>query len=105
MYVSRDLDSLFSDRELAAVNQWISGNKSFHMMRDHPQHAINILGSAWGVKLDLKPGVRESWRKSWIQAGKSKSNILWYARNVTGPDQGFLRRYEYNFIEKGNQFL
>ena len=41
---SRDLDSPLAQRELDAVNEWLSTNKSWHVMRDHPFHAVPILG-------------------------------------------------------------
>ena len=44
MIISRDLDSPLSQRELDAVNQWLSTNKSWHIMRDHPLHQMPILG-------------------------------------------------------------
>ena len=42
---SRDLDSIISHREFAAVNDWLSNtNRTFHIMRDHKQHASAIPG-------------------------------------------------------------
>jgi hypothetical protein len=41
---SRDLDSPLTSRELAAVNQWLLTNKSWHAMRDHPLHTVPMLG-------------------------------------------------------------
>ena len=41
---SRDLDSPLAERELHAVNEWLSSNKSWHVMRDHPFHSVPILG-------------------------------------------------------------
>ena len=44
---SRDLDSQFTERELAAVNDWTSQKKAFHIMRDHPHHGhLHILGTS-----------------------------------------------------------
>ncbi len=39
---SRDLDSPFTQRERAAVNEWILSNLTFHSMRDHPYHSVSI---------------------------------------------------------------
>ena len=95
--MSRDLDSLFSARELSAVSAWLkeSPGKSFHVMRDNPHHGVPMLGAAWGVKMDGSSAngandIRDLWRGAWKRAGKTP--IMWYARNVTGPDQGFLRK-------------
>jgi hypothetical protein len=41
---SRDLDSPISQRELDAVNEWISSGKAWHTMRDHPMHYVPMLG-------------------------------------------------------------
>lgn len=48
--LSRDTDSRISTRESAAVEQWLKSEKLFHVMRDHPAHAIEILGGMWGAK-------------------------------------------------------
>ena len=51
-YLSRDLDSWLNAREAAAVEDWLTNTDSaFHFMRDHPSHVVEILGSAWGVRL------------------------------------------------------
>ena len=35
----RDTDSLITEREVAAVNQWLyQSNSTFHLMHDHPAH-------------------------------------------------------------------
>ena len=47
-FIVRDADSRLNLREKAAVDEWISSGKSFHIMRDHPQHGIRILGGMWG---------------------------------------------------------
>jgi hypothetical protein len=41
---SRDLDSPLPQRELDAVNDWLSTEKSWHVMRDHPLHNVPMLG-------------------------------------------------------------
>ena len=47
---SRDLDSPITVREQAAVNEWLSSNRSFHVMRDHPHHGRSIMGGMWGYR-------------------------------------------------------
>jgi hypothetical protein len=42
--IFRDLDSNFSERETAAVKEWLSSNYTLHVMRDHPSHTTKILG-------------------------------------------------------------
>jgi len=41
---SRDLDSPITQRELDAVNEWISSGKAWHTMRDNPMHFVPMLG-------------------------------------------------------------
>jgi len=97
-FVSRDLDSLFSEREIAAVGAWLESGKAHHMMRDHPQHSINILGSGWGTWLKNRK-LRIQWREAWVKA-KADAQVMWAARNSVGPDQGFLRRYVWPWAKK-----
>ena len=51
--ISRDCDSRITDREVAAVKEWIGSSSMFHIMRDHPHHATEILGGMWGVRAPL----------------------------------------------------
>ena len=48
--ISRDTDSRLNHREANAVKEWISSNRKFHIMRDHPLHRTEILGGMWGVR-------------------------------------------------------
>lgn len=48
--ISRDADSRLSLREKKAVDNWLSSDKLFHVMRDHPAHGIEILGGMWGAR-------------------------------------------------------
>jgi len=51
--ISRDCDSRITDREVRAVSEWLGSNSMFHIMRDHPHHATEILGGMWGVRAPL----------------------------------------------------
>ncbi len=51
-FMSWDADSPIIPREEDAVREWLSGDKIFHVMRDHPSHCVSILGGLWGVKFD-----------------------------------------------------
>lgn len=46
----RDCDSRISQREVDAVNDWISSGRKFHIMRDHPYHRVPILAGMWGCR-------------------------------------------------------
>ena len=48
--ISRDCDSRLNNRERDAVNEWLSSDKGFHIMRDHPWHKTSILGGMWGSR-------------------------------------------------------
>ena len=48
--LSRDCDSEITIREVEAIRQFEQSDKSFHIMRDHPWHNIEILGGMWGSK-------------------------------------------------------
>ncbi len=88
-FVSRDLDSLVNARESAAVSEWLhSSDRAFHFMRDHPAHAIEILGSGWGVRMEHLE--REFAEEAFKVAAKDR--LFWAARKAYGPDQGFLKR-------------
>ena len=48
--IFRDTDCRLNQREKAAVEDWISSDKTFHIMRDHPWHGYHMLGGMWGYK-------------------------------------------------------
>jgi len=52
--MSRDTDTRILLREKLAVDEWLSSNKTFHIMRDHPHHGFPILGGMWGYKSNIK---------------------------------------------------
>ena len=47
-FLIRDADSLLGYRERAAVDEWISSNQWFHVMRDFYSHSELILAGMWG---------------------------------------------------------
>lgn len=48
--ISRDCDSRLIMRDKIAVDQWLDSNKGFHVIRDHRNHGVAILGGMWGAK-------------------------------------------------------
>lgn len=40
------------------MEQWLASNKTFHIMRDHPNHDTPILGGMWGARWDNLPAPR-----------------------------------------------
>lgn len=96
LFVSRDLDSRLNEREQAAVEEWLFGSKSFHFMRDHPQHGTPVLGCGWGCKMtDM---VRLKWKTTWKKGFADK--IVWANRYDWGPDQRFLSKYVWPWAKK-----
>ena len=44
----RDIDSRLSQREKAAVDEWVKSQKKYHIMRDHPSHTLfPMSGGMW----------------------------------------------------------
>ncbi|XP_042855238.1 uncharacterized protein LOC122242091 [Penaeus japonicus] len=62
-FLSRDTDSWVLDREVAAVEEWLASNRTFHVVHDHPRHGPVILGGFWGAHnkdLDLMRSLRDT---------------------------------------------
>jgi hypothetical protein len=87
--LSRDCDSRLSEREQIAVDEWLSSSKDFHIIRDHPAHAIQILGGLWGTRNGLISNIREL-LDVWIS--KNKRLDYWQV------DQFFLRDIVYPIV-------
>jgi len=88
----RDCDSRLSIREKLAVEEWISSNKSLHVMRDHPAHKIphgsktmGILGGMWGIK------------SKDIDITKMINEYSQHNKHIYGQDQNFLAQV-YSFF-------
>ena len=68
VFLSRDCDSRISEREVAAVKEWLDSDKDFHIMRDHPYHTVSILGGMWGCRNGILRDIKiskqiEHWNK------------------------------------------
>ncbi|CAF1344187.1 unnamed protein product [Adineta ricciae] len=51
IYMSRDVDSPILDRETTIVRTWLDSQEhTIHIIRDHPEHSVPILGGLWGIK-------------------------------------------------------
>jgi hypothetical protein len=52
--ISRDSDSRISEREVRAINEWLTSDKKFSIIRDHERHYDwPILAGMWGMKGSL----------------------------------------------------
>ena len=48
--VFRDCDSRLGLREAAAVQEWLTSERTLHVVRDHPAHHHPIMGGLWGLR-------------------------------------------------------
>ena len=87
--ISRDTDSRIGTRERAAVYQWLSSDKDFHIMRDHQYHATEILGGMWGVRNGTLIGIKDMIAN--YDAGMSDDKYQ--------VDQNFLREVIYPLVK------
>ena len=85
--ISRDCDSRLNIREKSAIDEWMNSDKNFHIMRDHPYHAIEILGGMWGCKSPVLCNMVDL-----IEEYKNKGNF-WQV------DQNFLKEVVYPQIK------
>jgi len=92
VFLSRDCDSRLSEREKLAIDEWLSSDKLFHIMRDHPFHTTPILGGMWGARSGI---MRKFGLSNMIQTWcKLKQNYTF------GVDQDFLTKAIYPNIHK-----
>jgi hypothetical protein len=87
IFLSRDCDSRFSDREISAIKEWLESDKDFHIMRDHPYHTVQILGGMWGCRNGLMRKI-----------GLVKMIESWNQFQRKGVDQDFLGRCVYPLV-------
>lgn len=88
IYLSRDCDSRFSDREFNAIQEWLESDKDFHIMRDHPYHTVPILGGMWGCRNGILRNVNFS-----------QTIEKWNQFHRKGIDQDFLAQVIYPFVK------
>jgi hypothetical protein len=88
----RDLDSEIFEREVHAVNEWLSKTTyAFHVMRDHHYHGIHILGGLWGVALNrLSINDRLTLATSLLPPNDSAEHRQFLERYSGRGDQTFL---------------
>ena len=89
--ISRDADSRLNWREKEAVDEWLSSDKAFHIMRDHPFHTTEILGGMWGVRNHFLRNMKHL-------VNKYVKGDFWQV------DQNFLKEVVYPIV-KDNAFV
>lgn len=80
-FLIRDCDSVISEREVQAVQEWLDSDSYFHVMRDQYCHTELILAGMWGGVTGVFPNV-----ENLIQAYLSREKKIF-----THMDQHFLR--------------
>ena len=77
LFIVRDCDSRFTQREENAVLEWINSNKLIHVIRDHPNHKSKyIQGGMWGYKNYLNYYNINNSLKFWIYKYKKEYYFL-----------------------------
>ena len=97
--LSRDTDSRITEREMVLVNQWIDSDKTFHIIRDHRGHRVEILGGTWGCK------VKQFQERYNIKKIDDYINIYYkrFKKKIKkNPDQYFLKENIYPLIKNDN---
>lgn len=87
--IFRDTDSRLNLREKAAVDQWLSSDDQYHIMRDHPHHKFPILGGMWGMKNELKEIVTRE-----LKIFQNSKSFV----NVYGVDYSFFNGLYYKIL-------
>ena len=87
--ICRDTDSRLGLREKAAIDEWLKSDKDFHIMRDHPFHATEILGGMWGARNGILRGIRTMIKQHSNGSFDNKYQV----------DQNFLRDVIYPMVK------
>lgn len=80
--LSRDCDSRLSEREAAAVQEWIESPKLVHSMGDHPYHfnpSHALMGGMFGMKRHACPNMRgllDQFQKEYSNAWQCDQDFL-----------------------------
>ena len=89
-YIVRDCDSVVNIKESLAVEEWITSNRRFHIMRDFYTHTDLILAGMFGGTTDIFPNIKDLIDKF----HKIKNP------KVSHQDQLFLRVFIWQTIKK-----
>ena len=95
-FIVRDCDSLFTAREVWAVDKWIESGKAFHIIRDCESHGMWILGGTWGAIPGCVPNFKEL---MWQYLGNLAPCNSGGGGLFRGADQEFLSRCIWPYIE------
>jgi hypothetical protein len=88
--IFRDADSVISQREAGAVQQWLDSGKRFHIMRDWGSHTELILAGLWGVVAGSLPPLDQLMQR-FMSAPLASRHFA---------DQYFLRRFVWPYARQ-----
>lgn len=97
--ISRDADAQLSQRDLAAVNEWVESGRYFHTLHDHNWHGAPVLAGMWGTVAGfLNPRIIQDWRQSnddtkqvWTNDQAWLASVVWpKAKHYTLDHSSFL---------------
>lgn len=80
-FLVRDADSLLSEREVTAVDEWLASDCVFHHMRDYFTHTELLLAGLWGGCAGVTPPITP----------RIKTFVANYQGTARFTDQQFLR--------------
>lgn len=84
-YLIRDVDSVVNLREKEAVNEWLSSDKSFHVMRDWWTHTDLILAGMWGGISEAIPHFDKRLERYKPNALSTPNIDQWFLRDCIWP--------------------
>ncbi|KAF1066339.1 MAG: hypothetical protein GAK45_01956 [Pseudomonas citronellolis] len=95
----RDADSVISQREAAAVQEWLDSGRYFHALRDNGTHTELLLAGLWGAVGGALPPLREM----------LAAFFATHASSAHFADQHFLRRFvwpyaRHSLLQHDSQF-
>ncbi len=82
LFLVRDIDSLFSVREVIAIQEWVESDCWFHVIRDWWTHTDLILAGMWGGVAGVLPNMANS-ISSYIPKHVDTPNVdQWFLRDL-----------------------
>ena len=88
--IFRDADSVISQREAAAVQEWLESGRYFHTMRDAGSHTELILAGLWGAVAGAVPDME----------GKIQAYLSQPLESRHFADQFFLRDHIWAYVRQ-----
>lgn len=84
-FLVRDIDSVLTARERAAVDAWIASGRSFHVMRDWWTHTDLMLAGMWGGLAGRLPSIAELLATYRPAAMETPNVDQWFLRDRVWP--------------------